>query len=93
MRDREEAPTRRSRHRRGSPAAGSVAIWSAIRVLPIPPGPVRTRRRTCARRSSEQAVAISCWRPINGVSGAGRARTLSSSGWAWDVTVGASEDG
>ena len=35
------------------------AIWSASRVLPMPPGPVRTRRRTCARRSSALTVATS----------------------------------
>ena len=39
--------------------------------LPMPPGPVRVRRRTSGRRKSPRASASSASRPMSGVSGTG----------------------
>ena len=55
----------------GNSSAASAAAWSARRVLPLPPGPVRVTSR--ARLASSLAIsATSALRPMKGVAGTGR---------------------
>ena len=56
----------------GKSSRSSVATWSARRVLPTPPVPVRVKRRTSGRCRRVQAAATSCLRPMREVSCAGR---------------------
>ncbi len=60
-----------------TPSANSPITSSAKRmeslVFPTPPGPVSVRSRTSSRPISAPAVAISCLRPMNGVSETGSA--------------------
>src|SRR5205823_310 len=52
----------------GKAPTRSVAICRLKRVLPTPPGPVRTSKRTFGRAKSVQTTTTSRSRPINGVS-------------------------
>ena len=63
-------------------AAQAAATSSASRVLPIPPGPTRVRRRASRRESAADTTPIASPRPTRGVSGAGRGTSRSRRRWS-----------
>ena len=56
----------------GKDPATAAAACTTRRVFPVPPVPVRVRRRRSGRPRSSTTEASSCSRPRNGVAGTGR---------------------
>ena len=64
-------------------APTSAATWSARRVLPTPPGPVRVTRGTSSRSSKWQTTSTSCLRPMSGLRDSGSGMMVSAARPLW----------